>query len=615
MLLNNENMNPEILYKRSSMVIHPTTQAENTSVEDVNLSRFAEMSLDGSRIPRSPSTNNISRTPSLNKRHSMIMETPQKKSNRNRIPHLNIIHDTPTKRSINRDRCSDLGPSNSKLKFNYLTSIKTDYIHKPAENRHSGIWKESRKESLQPLVYLSSTNNYVKTNKVKVRDLDELKYLLNVSSNLKEKFANGTMDADPDENAPSYKYDELSTKRPDLFEKLNMYERIMQFREVYFTGISKELKIKVELSNSKDNYGFDDKERNYKIIIGDHIKYKYEIMSVLGKGAFGSVVSVVDHSHGKRPIYACKIVKNDPKCSLQAVEEIKLLKKLNHGNILKYHEHFQFRSHMCIVTEILGISLYEAIQETKFRGFSLGIVRKLTYEILKGLSYLHLQGVIHCDLKPENIMFSNQLDIKIVDFGSSCYIGKPRYSYLQSRFYRAPEVLLGGRYDSGMDVWSLGLISLEMFSGTPIFQPQSEWELFTLLIEYLNVPSRRFIMRLREEIQQYGVVGFDAQNNNYEAHYYRNNTLLWKAFDDKGGLNHEYVVRKSRSTNKFKPGSKSLKRFIMKNRDEQLIETGEADILLLQYLEFIEGCLVWNKATRKTASQLLESPFFHMDEE
>lgn len=78
--------------------------------------------------------------------------------------------------------------------------------------------------------------------------------------------------------------------------------------------------------------------------------------------------------------------------------------------------------------------------------------------------------IIHCDLKPENILLAqpNRSAIKVIDFGSSCFQDKRMYTYIQSRFYRAPEVILGLPYGPPIDMWSTGCILVELYTGTSV---------------------------------------------------------------------------------------------------------------------------------------------------
>ena len=132
-----------------------------------------------------------------------------------------------------------------------------------------------------------------------------------------------------------------------------------------------------------------------------------------------------------------------------------------------------FRNHQCLVFEMLSLNLYELLKNTQFIGVSLNLIRKFAKQILRALSYLAKPeiDIIHCDLKPENILLCNpkRSGIKVIDFGSSCRSNKRMYSYIQSRFYRSPEVMLGLPYSVAIDMWSLGCILVEMYTGEPLF--------------------------------------------------------------------------------------------------------------------------------------------------
>jgi serine/threonine protein kinase len=106
---------------------------------------------------------------------------------------------------------------------------------------------------------------------------------------------------------------------------------------------------------------------------------------------------------------------------------------------------FVFRKHLCLVFEMLSVNLYELIKQNHFRGLSTNLVRIFMSQLLESLSLLSEARLIHCDLKPENILLRNleTPEIKLIDFGSACHEHQTVYSYIQSRFYRSPEVLLG----------------------------------------------------------------------------------------------------------------------------------------------------------------------------
>lgn len=158
-----------------------------------------------------------------------------------------------------------------------------------------------------------------------------------------------------------------------------------------------------------------------------------------------------------------------------------------------------YRNHLCLVFELLSYNLYELLRNTNFRGVSLNLTRKFAQQLCTALLFLSTPEikVIHCDLKPENILLCNpkRSAVRIVDFGSSCQVGqrvrmKPyvvlsslyifyptlsqMFHYIQSRFYRSPEVLLGIPYDLAIDMWSLGCILVEMHTGEPLFSGKDE---------------------------------------------------------------------------------------------------------------------------------------------
>jgi dual specificity tyrosine-phosphorylation-regulated kinase 1 len=129
---------------------------------------------------------------------------------------------------------------------------------------------------------------------------------------------------------------------------------------------------------------------------------------------------------------------------------------------------------------MLSLNLYELLKNTHFAGVSLNLIRKFAKQILKALAYLARPDidVIHCDLKPENILLRHpkRSGIKVIDFGSSCNSSKRMYSYIQSRFYRSPEVMLGLPYSVAIDIWSLGCILVEMHTGEPLFSGTDQFD-------------------------------------------------------------------------------------------------------------------------------------------
>lgn len=159
--------------------------------------------------------------------------------------------------------------------------------------------------------------------------------------------------------------------------------------------------------------------------------------------------------------------------------------------IVRLQSHFMYRNHQCLVFEMLSLNLYELLKNTQFSGVSLNLIRKFAKQILKALQYLARPDVdvIHCDLKPENILLRHpkRSGIKVIDFGSSCLSNRQMYQYIQSRFYRSPEVILQLPYSVAIDMWSLGCILVEMHTGEPLFSGSDQFDQMQKIVKVSKV--------------------------------------------------------------------------------------------------------------------------------
>lgn len=119
-----------------------------------------------------------------------------------------------------------------------------------------------------------------------------------------------------------------------------------------------------------------------------------------------------------------------------------------------------------------------------------------TLQILECLCETRKANIIHCDLKPENVLLESAVGTKckVIDFGSACFEERTVYSYIQSRFYRSPEVLLGaGRYTSRVDMWSLGCLAAELFLGLPLYPGVSDYDMLRRITESVGPPAPEFL--------------------------------------------------------------------------------------------------------------------------
>lgn len=332
------------------------------------------------------------------------------------------------------------------------------------------------------------------------------------SSNDKPSSSNGALNGVPSNNSASSansssKLTSASKSKPlvvtpEQVMKLYSYKltpfehrEIFHYSELYFIGANA-IK-RMGINGGANNNDYDDEQGSYIFVPHDHIAYRYEMLKVIGKGSFGQVIKVYDHKTQEH--VALKIVRNEKRFHRQAQEEIRILQHLkkqdkdNTMNIIHMDEHFIFRMHMCITFELLSVNLYELIKKNHFQGFSIQLIRRFAYSILRCLEALYNNKIIHCDLKPENVLLKQQgrSGIKVIDFGSSCFEHQRIYTYIQSRFYRAPEVILGASYGMPIDMWSLGCILAELATGYPLLPGENETDQLSCIIELLGMPPDR----------------------------------------------------------------------------------------------------------------------------
>ena len=360
-------------------------------------------------------------------------------------------------------------------------------------------------------------------------------------------------------------------KAKELYSsQLNNYEldEILLYDEIFFLG-QRTKKLKPNTTGAS-NYGYDDVNHHYRAVIGDHIAYRFEVRAVLGKGAFGQVIRCFDHKTKKN--IALKMIINTQQMHEQGEIEISLIQHLNsapgHENSCIIHglDFFIFRRHICATFEILGQNLYEFSRSMRFRPLTTPQMKSLATDMLKALAFMHQNRIIHCDMKPENVLLcpGSTMNCRVIDFGSSCVIGRQKYEYIQSRFYRAPEVILGLPYGPPMDMWSFGCIVAEMMIGHPLFPGDDEAEQLEMYMEVFGLPPRDMIDECSRKRYFF--------DNNYHP-----------------------LVR-SQARRKRRVGGLSLKALTKLN-----------DPLLL---DLLSKCFTWYQNKRITAFEALNHPYF-----
>eukprot|EP01018_Ginkgo_biloba_P031312 Gb_19741 [translate_table: standard] len=329
------------------------------------------------------------------------------------------------------------------------------------------------------------------------------------------------------------------------------HREILSYNEIHFIGTSSQ-KHQASEALATCNYGYDDERGDYNIVEHDHLAYRYEVLGMLGKGSFGQVVKCHDHKY--KVLRAVKMVRNKKRFHQQALIEVKILEHLRdkcnmaichsivlawspqateenaNYNIVTIFESFYFRGHLCICFALHDISLYELIKRNNFQGLSLIIIKSFATQLLTTLKFLR----------------------KLV------------YTYIQSRFYRSPEVILGLPYDMMIDVWSLGCILAELYTGYPLFAGENEVEQLACIMEVLGTPPASILEKATRK-----KMFFDSNDNP-------------RIVPNSWGKKHW-------------PGEKTIASAIVCT-----------DPL---FINFLESCLRWDKDQRSTPDELLRHPW------
>lgn len=193
--------------------------------------------------------------------------------------------------------------------------------------------------------------------------------------------------------------------------------------------------------------------KEFRAELGTLIAGRYRVSDLLGSAAFSSAYSCEDLATGDD--VCLKVIKNNKDFVDQGLDEIKLLRALNAAmdategpepGVLRLLDAFYHREHLMLVTELLKDNLYEfqkfLLESGEPPYFTLPRVQRIARQSLEALAFVHAQGVVHCDLKPENIVIQSysRCDVKIIDFGSSCYTTDHLSSYIQVRYRRVTDL-------------------------------------------------------------------------------------------------------------------------------------------------------------------------------
>ncbi|KAM9940016.1 hypothetical protein OXX80_000522 [Metschnikowia pulcherrima] len=287
----------------------------------------------------------------------------------------------------------------------------------------------------------------------------------------------------------------------------------------------------------------DDDDGHYIIRINDMFANRFVIQKLLGQGTFGKVVACYDKIN--RETVAIKIIRNIPKYRDAAKIELRVLTTLkkfdneNRNHCIHLRECLDFRGHICIVTDLLKISLYDFLENNKFIPYPGSHIQAISKQLIRSVTYFHDLNLIHTDLKPENILlhddsfqrkqlrssttiasymflnvsgdkrrsdrppkFSRILNnplIQIIDFGSAIFDDEYHSSIVCTRHYRAPEIVLGTGWSFPCDMWSVGCILVELVIGEPVFRTHDNLEHLAMIEKVTGEKISKEMVRISKE--------------------------------------------------------------------------------------------------------------------
>ena len=228
------------------------------------------------------------------------------------------------------------------------------------------------------------------------------------------------------------------------------------------------------------------------------MKNKYEVLGIVGEGAYGIVYKCLNKETNK--YVAVKKFKetHDKLVQKTMKRELAMLQLLRHENVVEFQESFVSKGNFFLVFEYVEKNLLEVLEESP-HGLSPKLIRSLVYQMCKAVSYLHKNNMIHRDVKPENLLIDENFNLKLCDFGFARKVKLNKNNnnidtmtdYVATRWYRSPELLLsGGIYGPEVDYWAIGCIMGELADGNPMFPGEDEVDQLDCIIKILgNLPE------------------------------------------------------------------------------------------------------------------------------
>ncbi|XP_076468504.1 uncharacterized protein LOC143299205 isoform X2 [Babylonia areolata] len=255
-----------------------------------------------------------------------------------------------------------------------------------------------------------------------------------------------------------------------------------------------------------------------------NVMNKYEVLGVVGEGAYGVVLKCRHKENGE--LVAIKKFKDSEEnedVKRTTLRELKMLRTLKQDNIVELREAFRRKGKLYLVFEYVERNMLELLEEQP-NGVAMEKVRSYTYQLCKAMQWCHANHIIHRDIKPENLLISKNGVLKLCDFGFARNISNGSNGlytdYVATRWYRSPELLLGSPYGKAVDIWAIGCIMGELSDGQPLFPGESEIDQLYVIQKILG-PLPAYQMNLFHKNPRFSGLKFPAvkKPKTLEKHY------------------------------------------------------------------------------------------------
>ena len=342
-----------------------------------------------------------------------------------------------------------------------------------------------------------------------------------------------------------------------------------------------------------DNW--DDPDGYYRPILGETIDGRYQVQSNLGKGMFSGVVRATDLRTNQ--MKAIKIIRNNESMVKAAQKEMAILEKLAEADpddkkhIVRLERSFTHRDHLCLVFENLSLNLREVLKKFgRDIGINIKAIRSYAQQMFLALGLMRKCNIYHADLKPDNILVTeDRATLKVCDLGSAGDGAEFEIApYLVSRYYRAPEIILGCPYDFAIDMWSIGCTLFELFTGKILFTGRDNNGMLRNIMETRGKVSVKMLKRA-----EFGAVHFEDLDRVY-----------FRSVEREKGSNREVVKLLN-----FQKPTRELKDRVLAAAPKGISEAERKELLL--FADLLDKCLLLNPERRITPIDALKHPFIH----